>query len=101
MVPDMGCRNVVKKDFGTLLWAERLVLSKSTLVRAAMYLSPVAKTWYNFGGLDVIDWGCGPVWHSIQPLGPHWHSIPSRRYQKHIAQLGTWHVQIPTDIRDN
>jgi hypothetical protein len=66
--PHISWRN----DLSVLIWAERLVLSRSTFLRPAMYLSPVAKTWYNFGGLDIMDCGCAPVWHLLQPLGPHW-----------------------------
>jgi hypothetical protein len=72
-----------------LLWAERLVLSRSPMMRAVMYLSPVRKTWYNFGGLGFRDVGCGPIWHSLQPFGAHWECIPPREYV--LDMILDWH----------
>jgi hypothetical protein len=89
-----------RDDLAILLWAERLVLSRSTFMRLAMYLSPVRKTWYHFGGLDIVDAGCGPVWYYLQPLGPHWHCIPSADYQKEV--ILDWNVNKTSRLlRDN
>jgi hypothetical protein len=79
-----------KEDYAILLWAERLVMSRSSFMRPIMYFSPVMKIWYNFGGLDVMDCGCGPVWHVFQPFGAHWHCIPSRSYQEDV--LVNWEL---------
>jgi hypothetical protein len=74
---------------GVLLWSERIALSRSTVMRAVMYLSPVRKTWYHFGGLNIKDPGCGAVWYFLQPLGAHWHCIPSQEYQ--VDMILNWH----------
>jgi hypothetical protein len=67
-----------------LLWTERLVLSRSTLMKAVVYLSPVRKTLYAFGGLNIKDAGCGMTWYFLQPMGAHWHCTPSRDYQLNV-----------------
>jgi hypothetical protein len=55
-----------------------------------MYLSPVEKTFYAFGGLTVRDAGCGASWHFLQPLGAHWHCTPSLDYQRNVIM--NWNV---------
>jgi hypothetical protein len=77
-------------DMAILLWARRIVLSRSTFMRPVMYLSPVTKVWYDFGGLNITDCGCGKVWYYVQPFGPHWRCIPSNDYQRDI--ILSWNI---------
>jgi hypothetical protein len=55
-----------------------------------MYLSPVKKQWYMFGGWNVPDPGCDPVWHVYASFGEHWHCVPSLDYQ--IDMMKFWNV---------
>jgi hypothetical protein len=68
-------------DLAHMLWASRFVLSRSTLMFAVMYLSPVKKHWYLYGGLNIKDPSLDPVWHVYAPIGPHWNCLPSAETQ--------------------
>jgi hypothetical protein len=81
-----GRRSSYIHDFSILLWSKRLVLSRSTFSRAAMYLSPHKRIWYVFGGLDPTDPGRGTGWHVWRPLGEHWHCEPSKEFQIEVME---------------
>jgi hypothetical protein len=67
----------IENDFAVLLWSRKLVLSRSTLMRPAMYWSPYQKEAYMFGGLNLMDVGWDDVgWNIWRPFGRHWHCKP-------------------------
>jgi hypothetical protein len=78
----------LRKDMNLMLWASRFVLSRSTLMLPVMYLSPVKKLWYMFGGLNIRDPGRDRVWHLYAALGDHWHCLPSHNVQ--VDVLKNW-----------
>jgi hypothetical protein len=72
-------------DFATMLWAKRLVLSRSTLMRAVMYLSPVEKTWYVFGRMETRDVGMDFLNGQLWPiLGGYEYCVPSIEYEENV-----------------
>jgi hypothetical protein len=76
----------IEKDFSIMLHAKRLVTSRSTLMRAVMYLSPVAKIWYYFGSSALIDCGMDEWPLHLWPVfGPRQVCIPSREFEKHVV----------------
>jgi hypothetical protein len=76
----------MSEDFAIMLFAKRLVLSRSTVMRAVMFLSPVTKIWYSFGSSKMPDAGKDGTALSIWPcLGPHYICIPSQEVENVLA----------------
>jgi hypothetical protein len=74
----------IEIDFAIMLWSRRFVPSRSSLMRAAMYLSPYPKVAYIFGGLNLMDVGRDVGWHVWKPFGAHWHCQPTEEYVKNV-----------------
>jgi hypothetical protein len=79
-------------DFAVMLYAKRLMMSRSTIMRAVMYLSPVWKVWYYFGSAELIDCGLDDwPWHLWSVFGPHQVCIPSRDFEINVVMNWTRH----------
>jgi hypothetical protein len=79
-------RGSLAMDFSTLVHAKRMVLSRSTFSRAAMYLSPVEKIWYNFGSMGLLDVSLDDRNHHIwTALGPHDYCAGDYGFEKYVV----------------
>jgi hypothetical protein len=80
-------------DFAIMLYAKRLVLSRSTIMRAVMFLSPVQKIWYLFGSNRLIDVGADEISLRIWPdVGPHYVCIASKQLEKEY--VSNWRPEL-------
>jgi hypothetical protein len=78
-------------DFALMLYSKRFVTSRSTLMRAVMYLSPVPKIWYYFGSSSLIDCGLDDwPWHIWSVFGPHQVCIASREFEDTVIMDWNW-----------